>query len=107
MPQSVSENLFFSSAGSISGFGNKNRVKLQQRSGETMARMIKLYRITEDGRRVASGAFRVASETDLQVKWELHLATAAAGLYVATHRGVQLGMGLASDAVRERGGGHG
>jgi hypothetical protein len=72
-----------------------------------MARMIRLYRIAEDGRRVASGAVRAASETDLQVKWELHLATVAAGLYVATHRGVQLGMGVASDAVREQGGRHG
>ena len=47
------------------------------------------------------------SETDLQVKWELHLATAVGGLYIATHRGVQLGVGLASDAVRHQGGGHG
>jgi len=72
-----------------------------------MARTIKLYRIAEDGRRLASGAFRAVSEADLRVKWELHLATVAAGLYIATHRGVQLGMGVASDAVRQRGGGHG
>jgi hypothetical protein len=67
----------------------------------------KLYRIAEDGRRLASGAFRAASETDLQVKWELHLATAANGLYIATHRGVQLGIGVALDAVRQQGAGHG
>ena len=72
-----------------------------------MARTIKLYRIAEDGRRVASGAFRAASESDLQMKWELHLATATSGLYIATHRGVQLGMGVASDAVRPQGRGHG
>ena len=48
-----------------------------------------------------------ASEQDLQLKWELHLATAAGGLYIATHRGVQLGIGLASDAVRHHGGAHG
>jgi hypothetical protein len=42
-----------------------------------------------------------------RVKWELHLATAIGGLYIATHRGVQLGIGLASDAVRHYGGAHG
>ena len=47
------------------------------------------------------------AESDLQMKWELHLATAVSGLYVATHRGVQLGVGLASDAVRHQGRGHG
>jgi hypothetical protein len=72
-----------------------------------MARTIRLYRIADDGRRLASGAFQAVSESDLQAKWELHLATAAAGLYVATHRGVQLGIGLASDAVRHDGATHG
>jgi hypothetical protein len=57
--------------------------------------------------RVASGAFRAASESDPQVKWELHLATALGGLYVATHRGIQLGIGLASDAARYDGATHG
>jgi hypothetical protein len=64
-----------------------------------MARTIKLYRVSEDGRRVAAGAFQATSERDLQAKWELHLATAAGGLYIATHRGAQLGLGLASDTV--------
>jgi hypothetical protein len=72
-----------------------------------MAKTIKLYRIAEDGRRLASGAFQASSESDLQLKWELHLATAAAGLYIATHRGVQLGVGVASDAMRRHGAGHG
>ena len=72
-----------------------------------MARTVKLFRIADDGRRVASGAFKVASETELQLKWELHLATAADGLYIATHRGLQLGIGLASQAVRHYGGAHG
>jgi hypothetical protein len=72
-----------------------------------MARTIKVYRIAEDGRRVASGAFKAASESDLQFKWELHLATAVGGLYIATHRGVQLGIGLASEAARHYGGAHG
>jgi hypothetical protein len=72
-----------------------------------MARTIKVYRIAEDGRRLASGAFQASSEKDLQMKWQLHLATAADGLYIATHRGVQLGMGVALDAVRQQGAGHG
>jgi hypothetical protein len=72
-----------------------------------MARTIKLYRVSEDGRRVPAGAFHAASQTDLQMKWELHLATAMSGLYIATHRGVQLGVGLASDAVRHQIGRHG
>jgi hypothetical protein len=72
-----------------------------------MSRTIKLYRVSEDGKRVAAGAFQVASERDLQAKWELHLATAVEGLYIATHRGVQLGVGLASDAARRFMGRHG
>jgi hypothetical protein len=72
-----------------------------------MARTIKLYRVSEDGRRVAAGAFLASSESDLQLKWELHLATAAHGLYIATHRGVQLGIGLALDALRRESGRHG
>ena len=52
--------------------------------------------------RVAAGAFHATSESDLQLKWELHLVTAAQGLYIATHRGVQLGIGIASDTVGER-----
>jgi len=47
-----------------------------------MARTVKVYRIADDGRRVAAGAFRVNSESDLQANWELHLATAAGGLNV-------------------------
>ena len=67
-------------------------------------RTIKLYRVSDDGRRVAAGAFQATSESDLQLKWELHLVTAAQGLYIATHRGVQLGIGIASDTVRHQGG---
>ena len=72
-----------------------------------MARTIKVYRLADDGRRLAAGAFKASSEQDLQLKWELHLATAADGLYIATHRGLQLGIGLASQAVRHNGGAHG
>ena len=53
-----------------------------------MARTIKLYRVSEDGRRVAAGAFQATSESDLQVKWELHLATAVGGLRMRTRPGL-------------------
>jgi hypothetical protein len=75
--------------------------------GETMSRTIKLYRVSDDGRRVAAGAFQATSEADLQLKWELHLVTAERGLYIATHRGVQLGVGVASDKARPQGERHG
>jgi hypothetical protein len=85
----------------------KYRLNHRHQSGEIMARTIKVYRLADDGRRLAAGAFKAASEQDLQLKWELHLATAADGLYIATHRGLQLGIGLASQAVRHYGGAHG
>ena len=79
----------------------------RDQQGKSMARTIKLYRVSEDGRRLAAGAFQAASESDLQMKWELHLATAVSGLYIATHCGVQLGVGLAFDAVRHQSHAHG
>jgi hypothetical protein len=42
----------------ISGIGNVERIECQQRRGEIVARTIKIYRIAEDGRRLASGAFQ-------------------------------------------------
>jgi len=53
-----------------------------------MSRTIKLYRVSDDGRRVVADAFQATSESELQLKWGLHLATAESGLYIATHRGV-------------------
>jgi hypothetical protein len=64
-------------------------------------------RAMSDGRRVAAGAFQASSESDLQAKWQLHLATAAGGVYIATHRGIQLDGGLALDAMRPQGGPYG
>ena len=72
-----------------------------------MSRTIKLYRVSDDGRRVVADAFQATSESDLQLKWELHLATAESGLYIATHRGVQLGMRITGDVARPEGGDHG
>src|SRR4051794_22348061 len=42
-----------------------HRIKRQHQSRKTMARTIKVYRIADDGRRLASGAFQAASEIDL------------------------------------------
>ena len=64
----------------------------------TMARTIKLYRIESDGRRLAAGAIRGSSQDDLAAHWQLFLATAAQGLYVANYRGVQLGMAMVTAA---------
>ena len=63
-----------------------------------MARTIKLYRVENDGRRLAAGAIRASSQDDLAARWALFLATAAHGLYVATYRGVQLGTALVTEA---------
>jgi hypothetical protein len=54
-----------------------------------MARTIKLDRIESDGRLLAAGAIRASSEDDLAAHWQLFLATAAQGLYVASYRGVR------------------
>ena len=63
-----------------------------------MARTIKLYRIENDGRRIAAGAIRATSLDDLAARWQLFLVTAAEGLYLATYRGVQLGTALVTEA---------
>ena len=63
-----------------------------------MPRTIKLYRIESDGRRLAAGAIRASSQDDLAAHWQLFLATARQGLYVASYRGVQLGTALVTGA---------
>ena len=63
-----------------------------------MARTIKLYRIECDGRRLAAGAIRASSRDDLAVHWQLFLATATQGLYIATYRGVRLGTAMVTEA---------
>ena len=63
-----------------------------------MARTIKLYRIEADGRRLATGAIRASSQDDLAIHWQLFLATATQGLYIATYRGVRLGTAMVTEA---------
>ena len=62
-----------------------------------MPRTVRLYRIESDGRRLLAGAIR-ASSHDLAAHWQLFLATARQGLYVASYRGVQLGTALVTGA---------
>lgn len=63
-----------------------------------MARTIRLYRIEDDGRRRAAGAFRASTQEDLAARWQLFLATAAQGLYTAHYRGVTLGTAMVTAA---------
>ena len=57
-------------------------------------RTIKLYRIEDDGRRLFAGSIRASSPADLVLRWQLFLATAARGVYIARYRGEELGLGL-------------
>ena len=63
-----------------------------------MARTVRVYRIESDGRRLTAGAFRASSEADLAARWQLFLATAPRGIYLATYRGVHLGRALFTEA---------
>jgi hypothetical protein len=51
-----------------------------------MARTIRLYRAESDGRHLAAGAIRASLQDDLSMHWQLFLATAPQGLYIATYR---------------------
>ena len=62
-----------------------------------MARTIRLYRVESDGRHLAAGAIRASSQEDLAAHWQLFLATATQGLYIATYRGVRLGTAMVTD----------
>jgi hypothetical protein len=46
----------------------------------------------------AAGAIRASSQDDLAAHWQLSLATARQGLYVASYRGLQLGAALVTGA---------
>jgi hypothetical protein len=55
-------------------------------------RTIKLYRITDDGRRLLAGTIEAGSPTELVVLWRAFLATARCGTYAACYRGETLGL---------------
>jgi hypothetical protein len=49
-------------------------------------RTIRLYRITEDGRRLLAGTIEAGEPAELVVRWRAFLATAARGTYAACSR---------------------
>jgi len=60
-----------------------------------MARTVKLFRIEDDGRRLAAGSINASSPAELVAKWQAFLATAETGVYVARYRGESLGIDAA------------
>jgi hypothetical protein len=50
-------------------------------------RTVKLWRLNEDGRKIAAGTIEAADPRELVMKWSLFLATAECGVYFATYRG--------------------
>jgi hypothetical protein len=54
-------------------------------------RTVKLYRLREDGRRLASGTIEAGSPAELAAKWIAFLATAERGVYFGNYRGACLG----------------
>jgi hypothetical protein len=62
-------------------------------------RTIKLYAITDDGRRLLAGTIEAASPVEVVAKWRAFLATASHGVYVATYRGATLGLEMSAEAA--------
>jgi hypothetical protein len=65
-----------------------------------MARTVRLFRLADDGRRIAAGTINAASPVELVAKWQAFLATAELGVYVARYRGESLAVASASDVRR-------
>lgn len=73
---------------------------MQVSQGKTRKRTVRLYQLTEDGRRLLAGTIAAASPVELVAKWRTFLATAPRGVYVATYRGVTLlGIEAADEAA--------
>jgi hypothetical protein len=64
---------------------------------EKMSRTVKLFRIEDDGRRIAAGTINATTPAELVAKWQAFLATADDGVYVARYRGESLGTAAAAD----------
>ena len=62
-------------------------------------RTVKLYLLTDDGRRLLAGKIEAATPVELVAKWRAFLATSARGVYIATYRGATLGLEAASEAA--------
>ena len=54
-------------------------------------RTVKLWRLTEDGRKLSAGTIEAADPRELVLKWSAFLATAERGVYFATYRGSFVG----------------
>jgi hypothetical protein len=49
-----------------------------------------VFRLADDGRRIAAGSISATSPIELVAKWQAFLATAELGVYVARYRGESL-----------------
>jgi hypothetical protein len=72
---------------------------MQEEQGKSRGRTIRLYRVTEDGRRLLAGRIEASSPAELVAHWRAFLATAARGVYVAHYRGATLALEEASEAA--------
>ena len=61
-------------------------------------RTIKLYRLTDDGRRLQAGTIQATSPTEVVARWRAFLATATRGVYVAHYRGSTIALDAADEA---------
>jgi hypothetical protein len=61
-------------------------------------RTVKLWRLTDDGRKLFAGAIEAADPRELVLKWSAFLATAERGTYFATYRGSFVGPEPALDS---------
>jgi hypothetical protein len=50
-------------------------------------RTVELWRLNEDGRKLAAGTIEAVDPRELVMKWSLFLATTERWVYVATYRG--------------------
>jgi len=61
-------------------------------------RTVKLWRLTDDGRKLFAGSVEAADPRELVLKWSAFLATAEPGTYFATYRGSFVGPEPALDS---------
>jgi predicted ArsR family transcriptional regulator len=72
---------------------------MQTGQGKARGRTTRLYRLTDDGRRLLAGRIEASSPAELVAHWRAFLATAAHGVYVAHYRGATLGLETAAEAA--------
>jgi hypothetical protein len=54
-------------------------------------RSVRLYRLNEDGRKLAAGKIEASNPDELVGKWIAFLATAERGVYFGSYRGIFIG----------------